>query len=60
MKLLKCKLCLGEVDLVGDHHLIERKIQCRKCGFSNDKEKRGTGPEIITIHNRRPRFDGSI
>lgn len=56
MKLLKCKICLGEVDLVGDHHSIERKTQCRKCGFSSTPKPVGTGPgepEIIRIHGRR-------
>jgi hypothetical protein len=58
MKLLKCKICLGEVDLVGDPHTMERKVKCRKCGFSNDKEKTPI-VEVITI-NRRPPFNGSI
>ena len=50
MKLLKCKSCGGEVDIVGDQFLINKKIKCRDCGFSNCEEKKE--PEIIVIRKR--------
>ncbi len=50
MKLLKCKICLGEVDIVGNDRSINKKIKCRKCGFSNEMENKG--PEIVVIRRR--------
>ncbi len=50
MKLLKCKICLGEVDLVGNEHSINRKVKCHKCGFSNEVENKA--PEIFVIRKR--------
>jgi hypothetical protein len=54
MKLLKCKLCLGEVDLVGNERSVERKVKCQKCGFTNANVEKAAGPEVI-IMNRRPK-----
>lgn len=57
MKLLKCKICLGEVDLVGNERSIERKVKCHKCGFTNvNVEKVSSSPEVIVM-NRRPKRD---
>jgi hypothetical protein len=50
MKLLKCKICLGEVDLVGNERSINRKVKCRKCGFTNETEQKG--PEVVIIRKR--------
>jgi hypothetical protein len=51
MKLLKCKICLGEVDLVNSaDRSINRKVKCRKCGFTNENER--TGPEVVIIRKR--------
>lgn len=51
MKLLKCKICMGEVDLVGDEHTVNRKVKCRKCGFTNDAPE-NKGPEVVVIRKR--------
>lgn len=39
MKLLKCKLCSGEVDIVANERSINKKIKCSKCGYTNSAEK---------------------
>jgi hypothetical protein len=39
MKLLKCKLCNGEVDIVGNYRAVSKKVKCKKCKFSNASEK---------------------
>ena len=53
MKLLKCKLCAGEVDIVGNTRLINKKIKCRKCGFSNLKEdSKKITTEIVVIKSK--------
>jgi hypothetical protein len=52
MKLLKCKLCSGEVDIIGNEKAINKKIKCKKCGFSNENESKF--PEVVIIRKRRP------
>ena len=51
MKLLKCKLCKGEVEIVGSEHSINKKIKCTQCGFNNlDLDKKE--PEIFIIRKK--------
>lgn len=50
MKLLKCKICLGEVDIVGNDRATFKKVKCRKCGFTNESENKG--PEVVVIRKR--------
>jgi hypothetical protein len=50
MKLLKCKLCLGEIDIVGNERSVNRKVKCQKCGFTNEFENKG--PEVVVIKKR--------
>jgi len=50
MKILKCALCYGEVDVVGGERSINKKIKCQKCGFSNQEEK--PHPEVMVIRKR--------
>lgn len=56
MKLLRCKLCCGEVDIIGNERIIQKKIKCRKCGFTNDEQKLVT--EVIVIKKRNKNIDG--
>ncbi len=49
MKLLKCKLCGGEVDIVANHRAVAKKIKCRKCNYSNLSYKDKPMPEIVVI-----------
>lgn len=50
MKLLKCKHCSGEVDIIGNERAINKKVKCLKCGFTNiDEEKK----QPIIIMKRR-------
>ena len=58
MKLLRCKLCRGEVDIIGNEKAIQKKIKCRKCGFTNDDQKSVT--EIIVIKKRNRSPNGNI
>ena len=54
MRLLKCKLCGGECEFVGNEHTVQRKVRCLQCGFNNlDEEKKG--PEVII--RKRPQND---
>jgi hypothetical protein len=50
MKLLKCALCEGEVDIIGNEHSITPKTKCRKCGLGPTEEVKG--PEIIIMRKR--------
>lgn len=53
MKLLRCKLCSGEMDIVGGERAIQKKVKCRQCGYSNENEKDNSkGPEIIIVRKR--------
>lgn len=52
MKLLKCKLCSGEVDIIGNEKAINKKIKCKKCGFTNESESKF--PEVLIIRKRKP------
>lgn len=51
MKLLKCKICMGEVDIVGNDRSVNRKTKCRKCGHTTEPEVKA-GPEILIIRKR--------
>lgn len=50
MKLLKCKLCMGEMDIVGNERAVNKKVKCRKCGFTNETDNKG--PEVVVIRKR--------
>lgn len=50
MKFLKCKICSGEVDIIGNERAVHKKIKCRKCGMSNQTEAKG--PEVVIIRKR--------
>lgn len=52
MKLLRCKLCHWEMEIVGNERSINKKVKClnTKCGFTNETEQKG--PEIIIMRKR--------
>lgn len=52
MLLLKCKLCAGEVDFIGNDKSIFKKVKCNKCGFTNENTIPKI-PEIIIIRKNR-------
>jgi DNA-directed RNA polymerase subunit RPC12/RpoP len=54
MKLLRCIICEGEIILVDSaDHSINRKVRCKKCGFTNCGEHlQKKEPEIIIIRKR--------
>ena len=52
MKLLRCKLCRGEMDVVGGERAINKKVKCRKCGYSNENETGRKEPEVVVIRKR--------
>jgi len=55
MKLLRCKLCKGEVDVIGNERAVQKKIKCLKCGYSNAKDTNNSvrkEPEVVIIRKR--------
>jgi len=52
MKLLKCKFCRGEVDIIGNERSINKKIKCIQCGYTNAGEQEQKGPEVLVIRKR--------
>ena len=55
MKFLKCLICQGEIDIIDSSAALDKKVKCRRCGFSNRQENRNPEPEIV-IMRRRPLF----
>jgi hypothetical protein len=51
MKLLKCKLCRGECEIIGGFSAISKIIKCTKCGYSNANEEVKT-PEVFVIRKK--------
>lgn len=51
MKLLKCKLCSGEVEIIGNLRLINKKVKCTKCGFTNEEKQ--NYPEVVVIRKKK-------
>lgn len=52
MKLLKCKLCSGEMEIIGNENAVHKKVKCLnpKCGFTNETKQKE--PEIIIYRKR--------
>lgn len=50
MKLLRCKLCSGEVEIIGGEHSVNKKIRCTECQYSNQTESKE--PEIFYIKKK--------
>lgn len=52
MKLLRCKFCRGEIDIVGNEYAINKKVKCNKCGFTNIDVPDKKEPEVMIIRKR--------
>ena len=52
MKLLKCKLCSGEMEVLGNDRAVNKKVKCLKCGYTNANEPDRKGPEVVVIKKR--------
>lgn len=52
MILLRCKVCSGEMDIVGNELSINKKVKCRQCGFNNETEYHRKMPEVVVIRKR--------
>jgi len=51
LKFLKCIICNGEIDINSNsEYIMNKKVKCRKCGFSNCKDKKE--PEIFFISKK--------
>jgi len=50
MKLLRCKICSGEVDVLNNDRSVNRKVKCRKCNHTTEHEHKG--PEVVIIRKR--------
>lgn len=54
MKLLKCKVCGGEVDIIDNDRAINKKIKCLECGFTNVGDAFAKKPEVVILKRRAP------
>jgi hypothetical protein len=54
MKLLRCKFCRGEMDIVSGEHAINKKVKCRQCGYNNEQDSERKMPEVLVIRKRTP------
>lgn len=52
MKLLRCKYCRGEVDIIGNERTVNKKIKCLNCGFTNTDAVDKKEPEVLVIRKR--------
>ena len=52
MKILKCIICSGEVDILYDDRSSNKKIKCKICGFTNCSTKEPKDPEIVIIRRK--------
>ncbi len=52
MKLLRCLLCRGEMDIVGGEQSVNKKVKCRQCGYSNETDQNRKVPEVVVIRKR--------
>lgn len=52
MKILKCIICDGEVDILNEDTCSNKKVKCRKCGFTNANIKEKKEPEIFIIRKQ--------
>lgn len=51
MKILRCIICNGEVELVTEDRSTNKKVRCSKCGFTNCTTN-VKEPEIFIIRKR--------
>lgn len=52
MKLLKCKVCGGEVEIINNDRSINKKIKCLDCGFNNLDEQPSKKTEVVILKKR--------
>lgn len=55
MKLLKCKLCKHEMEIVANEKGVNKKVKClnSKCGYTNENDEVDQkGPEVIIMRKR--------
>ncbi len=52
MKLLKCIICGGEVELIDDSGEVLKKTKCQKCGFATGQFEPKT-PEVLIIRKKK-------
>jgi hypothetical protein len=54
MKILKCKLCRGECDVINYERSINKQIRCRGCGYTNEIAHNSSikEPEVVVIRKR--------
>jgi len=52
MKLLKCRVCSGEMEIVSNERAINKKVKCLKCGYTNANEPARKVPEVVILKKR--------
>lgn len=55
MKIFKCKICSGEIDIMDiESHTTDKVVKCRRCGFTNSGNKPEVKePEIFIIRKKK-------
>ena len=51
MIFLICKLCAGELEVIGNVKSINKKVKCGGCGYCNE-EPVPKGPEVMFVRKR--------
>ena len=52
MRLFRCIFCNGEIEFLNlIEHIVNRKIKCKRCGFTNCTDLKKE-PEIIVIRKK--------
>ena len=55
MKLLKCKACFGEMDIIGNEFAVNKKVKCKKCKFSNENSENEKPIDVVIL--RKNKYD---
>lgn len=50
MDIIRCLMCKGELEIVGNLKGIEKKVKCKKCNFTNFATERE--PEVTIIRRK--------
>lgn len=56
MNIIRCLICKGELEIVGNFKAIEKKVKCKKCNFTNAAAEKE--PEVVVI--RRKTFSSDM
>ena len=52
MKILRCIVCNGEVDVLDGDKSVNKTVKCRCCGFTNSQIYKRKEPEVLIIRRQ--------